>query len=208
MVVIVASVIWTVSGAAGDSGKARLVPAATATAPGDTAGSSKLDKSYSTQGGSFRYPSSWQLATYNNVSSFSFSVADLGTGPLHDPCTHPDGNVSCDPHNLDRLGRSGIYVGWEIYGFPNYGIDDAPGSPTTIDGRPARLQVITPAAESACATIGASTEVDVAVATTSLHGAGGLWRMNACLADPVTDKAIATVIAVARSLRLAAPPPS
>ncbi len=167
-----------------------------------------LGKSYSAQGGTFRYPSTWQLATYNNVSSFTFSVADLGTGPLHDPCTHPDGNVACDPHNLGRLGRSGIYVSWYIYGFPNYGIDNAPGSLTTIDGRPARIQVSTAAAGSACATIGAVKEVDVAVATTSLHGAGGLWRMNACLADPGADEAVDIVIAVARSLRLSAPAPS
>ena len=208
MAVIVASAVWTVSGAGSDSGKARLVPAATPTSPSDTAGSRTLDKSYSGEGGTFRYPSSWQLATYNNVSSFTFSVADLGTGPLHDPCTHPDGNDYCDPAHEGHLGPSGILVSWDIYGFPNIGIDDAPGSPTTIDGRPARLQVITAAAGSACTIIGGNTEVDVAVATTAKHGAGSLWRMNACLADPVADDALATVIAVARSLRLAAPPPS
>ena len=197
---------WTVSGVGSDAGKARLVPATSPSPTNDT--SIKLGKSYSAEGGTFRYPSTWQLATFNNVSSFTFSVADLGTGPLRDPCTHPDGNDACDPHNLGHLGRSGSYVSWVIYGFPNYGIDNAPGSTTTIDGRPARVQIKSAATGSECATIGGSREVDVAVATTSLHSAGSLWLMNACLADPRADDAVDTVLAVARSLRLAAPRPS
>jgi hypothetical protein len=206
MAVIVASVIWTVSGGGSDSGKARLVPVASPTAtdaPGIT-----LGKSFSAEGGTFRYPSSWNLATYNEVTSFSFSIAYLGTGPLHDPCTRGEGNLSCGPKNLGRLGPSGILVSWDIYGFPGVGIDNEPGSPTTIDDSPARIQVKRAVAGTQCAVIGAVTEVDVAVATTSSHGPGGLWRMNACLADPGASDAVDTVIAVARSLRLTAPSPS
>jgi hypothetical protein len=135
-------------------------------------------------------------------------VAYLSNPPTNDPCVHPEGNDSCSPQRVGRLGPAGILVSWDIYGFPNNGIDNAPGSPTTIDGRPARLQVKTPAAATDCALIGASKEVDAAVTITSLHGAGGLWRMTACLADPDADNAVSTAIAVARSLRLTAHAPS
>ena len=172
LAVVVASVVWTVSGGGSDAGKATLVPAANPTAPGDTSGATKLAKSFSAQGGTFRYPSSWHVATYNDVTSFSFSIAYLGTGPLHDPCTHGEGNLSCGPKNLGRLSPSGILVSWDIHGFPGVSIDNEPGSPTTIDGSPARIQVKPAVAGTQCAVIGAVTEVDVAVATTSQHGAG------------------------------------
>jgi hypothetical protein len=208
---IVTGVLVALPGPSDQNASVTPAPVASPTSPNPTsavAGASKLDRSYSAEGGTFRYPSAWRLSTYTDVSSFDTSVAYLSNYPIHDPCVHLEGNVSCSPERLGRLDPAGVLVSWDIYGFPNYGIDNVPGSSTTIDGRPARLQVKTPAATTVCAIVGASKEVDVAVATTSLHGAGGLWRMTACLADPGAAKAISTAIAVARSLRLAAPPPS
>ena len=157
-----------------------------------------LDLSYSSNGGTFRYPSSWRLSTFNDVSSFTALIAYVSNYPINDPCTHALGGTTCEPTNMARLGAGGVLIGWDIYGFPGYDIDKAPGTPTTIDGRPARIQVGPAAAGSACAVIGASEEVDVVVATTA-HGAGSFWRMNGCAVDP---SSLGTVLAVARSLQL------
>ena len=73
---------------------------------------------------------------------------------------------------------------------------------TTIDGRPARIQVKLAAAGTQCAVIGAVTEVDVAVATTSQHGAGHLADER--VSGRPGEEAVDTVIAVARSLGLRA----
>ena len=37
---------------------------------------------------------------------------------------------------MARLGTGGVLIEWDTYGFPGYDIDKAPGTPTTIDGRP------------------------------------------------------------------------
>lgn len=160
-----------------------------------------LDLSYSWNGGTFRYPVGWRLSTFNDVSSFTDLVAYVSNYPINDPCTHALGGTTCEPTNMARLGAGGVLIGWDIYGFPGYDIDKAPGTPTSIDGRPARIKVGPAAAGSACAVIGASEEVDVVVATTA-HGAGSFWRMNGCAVDP---SSLGTVIAVARSLQLSAP---
>ena len=158
-------------------------------------------------GGTFRYPTAWRLSTYPLVTSFSTLVAFLSNNPLHDPCVRAAGDISCSSP-LSRLGPAGVLVTWAVVGFPGQGIDNVPGTHTTIDSRPARLVVKKPVAAATCGLIGASWEVDATVAVSSLHGAGGLWEMTACLANPGAATAVSSAIAVARSLRLTAPAPS
>ena len=94
-----------------------------------------LGRSYTSDGGTFRYPSTWRVSTYNVVSSFSTLVAVVSNYPTHDPCVRGNGSISCSATQFGQLSPAGILVTWDIYGFPGYGIDKAPGMPTTIDGR-------------------------------------------------------------------------
>ncbi len=183
----------------------RPSPAATGTA----VTSEGLDRSYSSDGGTFRYPSAWRLSTYSEVSSFSTLVAFLSTDATHDPCVRALGSVSCSSP-LNELGPAGVLVSWNIVGFPGQrGIANVPGSPTTIDGRPARQQIKTQVAGgTTCAQMGASEEVDVSVAVSSPNDASDLWEMTACVAGPGAAKAVSTALSVAHSLRLTAPAPS
>ena len=134
---------------------------------------------------SFRYPAAWNRTDCpKQFSSFTQAVTYLTTA-------HPGSCPSSGPP-VKGLAANGVIVAWWNYGFPGRTdrIDNFPGRPLTIGGRPARIATVSSHAAAAglprmmrCAQFGGERLMDVAIARPA--PALQNWLMvTACLRGP------------------------
>ena len=126
-----------------------------------------------------QYPSTWRAATYDEVSSFTAAVVFFSDQQMSSPCqTSADGSsVTCSGDAVAHLRPGGVSVYWFTNGTPSPNLfDTAPGTPTTINGAPAKVHI---GADSDCSSIGGRTSV---TATVQRPGAANnVFVMHACV---------------------------
>jgi hypothetical protein len=153
-----------------------------------------LTRTFAWNGGSFRYPRSWQLSRYDVASSFTILIALLSTERLHDPCIRTPNSVTCGSP-LAKLGPGGVLITWSQTGMVGQRITQHPGETVTVDGRQARVAVGD--ATTGCSMLaGTAREVDAAVVMSSDSGQDELWEMTACAAEPNAQQAANEAVAM------------
>lgn len=88
---------------------------------------------------SISVPSNWNVGeAWIQPSSFTDLVASFSNQSLSAPCTTSANSIECGPP-LQSLQPGTMLV--EIFqnGSPNWNLDSAPGTPTTVSGQPARV---------------------------------------------------------------------
>jgi hypothetical protein len=168
---------------------------------------------YDSEGVRFDYPSCWKAATDDEETSFSTSLVDLSNQTMHAPCTTTTsppgrarpgiaGKTTVCRLPLSRLAPHGILVRWSANGFPLWNLDQQPGTPLTVGGRPAREQISGRAtlASTICASIGADEAISVVVAETYRYD---FYSMTACLRGPDTAVGASQVRAMLASTTFA-----
>jgi hypothetical protein len=152
---------------------------------------------------SFRHPATWRVSSYNNWSSFRFSIAYLGTEALHDPCTRTRTStgmeINCaEPLNHIRAG--GVLISWSSIGMPGGRLVNEPGIAEIVGGHPARI-VVGPAA-GGCADLGGDTSIEVRIQQLVMSSHDQTLQMDACLRGPGVAANQAAVQRMLDSLRL------
>jgi hypothetical protein len=164
---------------------------------------------YDREGVRFEYPSCWTAASYEEMTTFSTSLVDLSNQAMHAPCTtttsEPVRPVPMGPEKiticrlpLTSLAPHGILVRWSSNGSPRWNLDQQPGTPLTVGGRPAREQIRgrSKLTSTICGSIGADESISVEVAETVAYD---YYDMTACLGGPDTGAAAAQVRAMLAS---------
>ena len=140
-----------------------------------------------------QYPSTWRAATYDEVSSFTAAVVFFSDQQMSSPCqTSADGSsVTCSGDAVAHLRPGGVSVYWFTNGTPSPNLfDTAPGTPTTINGAPAKVHI---GADSDCSSIGGRTSV---TATVQRPGAANnVFVMRACVNAARDSRQITLVLA-------------
>jgi hypothetical protein len=154
-----------------------------------------LDAVFSSNAGSFDYPSAWRLSHDSVVSSFTLLVAVLSNQQVHDPCTRTSTSVSCG-EPLHRLSPGGVLVTWTQLGMMGGDIGQQPGTATTVDERAARVLVSDGSAAGCFRISGTTAEVD---GTVLLNSSNQMWQMRACIAGPNAHHEVEAAVAMFRS---------
>jgi hypothetical protein len=182
----------------------QITPASTVSAPATGTAMAALDRTFTQDGGSFRYPSAWTLSQFpddvRNVGDVETLFAVVSNQPVQDPCVSAGGNQTCG-RPLNALGTGGVVILWTqdrgigaTYVVPS-------GSPTTIEGKQAT--VTTNPSDSQCLGIaGTVYELDAYVEQSPGNG----WSLAACVAAPAAPQAISTVTAMLQSIRFDSDP--
>lgn len=145
-------------------------------------------RSFSEYGLSFRYPHAWGRRTTRSSSSFSSTLVYLSNQTLGQPCSvdeDPPGSatrsITCG-HPLKELLPGGVLVTWTSNGSPVWrGLEDARGTPTTVDGLPAKLLKV----EHGCPGLGG--DVHVVLTVDRPRAPHNFFQMDACIAEPDAD---------------------
>lgn len=168
-----------------------VMPTVMPTAP------ASLDRTFAGDGGSFDYPSAWDLSRFpDDFSSFSTLLAVISSQPVHDPCVHDSNDIICD-QPLDFLDSGGVLIKWSEQSGLGALFATPSGSPTTIDGKHSVLTT-NPTTDPQCAGIPNSVyELDAYIP----QSPGNDWVMTACLATPIAPQTLPTVTAMLHSLR-------
>jgi hypothetical protein len=143
-------------------------------------------KSFSNGFLNFKYSGCWTAVTYDEVSSFSASIVYLSDQPTHQPC-HAIANGRACGWPVDKLGAGHILVEWSANGFPGWKLSNVQGSPTTIGGQPARVNVSMPGP---CSSIGADRTISAAITRATPDN---WYGMTACLLNPGDTQAVTAV---------------
>jgi hypothetical protein len=136
-----------------------------------------------------RYPEAWHRYDWQVVSSFTSSMAYLGTDHEHAPCktTHRKGTteIACRAP-IDRLGRGGVLVTWTGVGFPSpAGHPPLAGVPGKLVRLPSGwLEKVSIAAHGACPGLDATRSITASFARRSPSASGRSFEMQACLRGP------------------------
>lgn len=146
-----------------------------------------LSKTFTSSDVRFDYPTCWTAGSYSETSSFSSSIVDLGNQATHNPC-HPASNGTSCVWPIDQLAPGHALVRWSANGFPGWTLDRAPGTATTVAGRPAREAIARPGG---CADIGADETITVAIARPGI--ADNWFGMTACVRSPGDAEAASQV---------------
>ena len=152
-----------------------------------------------------KFPASWRARHFNEVSSFTASLVDLSSQPMHKPCTTRhvnDGIETTCGWPVQTLRPGGVLVRWEQDGFPvtrKWRFSDLPGRPMRVDGQAARLTVESPGD---CAHVGAAETVRTEI---KRPYAGNYYRVTACLRGPGLPELEDQVEAMLASARLLRP---
>ena len=167
-----------------------------------TTGSSdrtQLTASFSGMGLSFRYPASWQRATWSDeVSSFAVPIVSLSTGQQRQPCimvTVSGGQALTCGDPVEALAPGGVLVSWDADGFPGF---DLRNPNVTVAGRPA-LQT-TSTDDGWCAALGGTEGITVLIPR---HAPYTWYQMNACLRGPGLAPQKAEISAMLRTVQIA-----
>jgi hypothetical protein len=102
---------------------------------------------FAESGLAFDYPVTWRRAHFEILSSFTSSIAWLGTVEMHDPCVRTANQISCGTGY--SLGPGTLVVEVGTASFPGFDILDVPhgARPVTIDGLPGYVMDGEPVAE-------------------------------------------------------------
>jgi hypothetical protein len=92
-----------------------------------------------------------------------------------------------------------MLVEWWENGYPGWVLTDQPGSPTSLDGHPARIQQ-GPRAAPACSGLDATTAISVLVARPGAPS--NYLEFVACLRGPHLSRQRALALMMLRSLRI------
>jgi hypothetical protein len=154
---------------------------------------------------SVRYPPSWHARHFTDQGSFLTGVVEFGNQIFRSPCRgDPHVAVSCQGLPHARLRPGGLVLMWSVLAFPPYSpwqlLARAPGRPTIIDGRPAKIAV-TPAS-AVCRSEGGTTSVRATVARRG-GSAEGVLSVAGCVDN--SDTAAAQILASIRSLKRISP---
>lgn len=132
----------------------------------------------------FRYPRSWQARHFDEVSSFTGSIADLSNQTMHAPCKRRRVKAGIETScgwPVGRLPPGGVLMRWQQNGLPvpaSWRFSDLPGRPMRVDGRPARQQIQQPGD---CEGIGATETITTAIKRAAR---GNYYSVTACLRGP------------------------
>jgi hypothetical protein len=143
----------------------------------------------------FRYPSAWHTGDWLVVSSFTFSLAYLGTSPQHHPCVTTPHSMSCHTP-FAPIDPSGVQVGWQTVTFPGRTFAD-------VHGRTQRL----PSGWLAKTTIhgqrsgGPNARLTIQATLAPTATSGPLWVLDATLRGPNIEHHLQQVLALIRSTR-------
>jgi len=143
---------------------------------------------------SFSSPAGWYRTAASDQSSFTDMVAAVSNEPLRDPCSVSGNSFTCGTP-LDSLQEGALLVEWWSNGFPTWSIDNQPGTPTTVDGLPARFQQ-TSGSGGACIGLGATTSITVVIAN---GPSGDYYEFDACMRGPNQALQISTATALLNS---------
>lgn len=148
----------------------------------------------------FRYPVGWraQPPGANSVSLHFHPIVFVSDQPTGDACRAEGTTLRCG-WPVSRLGRGGVLIVWENRGYPGWTLASAPGTTTSVGGRPARRHVARPGV---CAAIGADETLQVAIARPLKSN----WTsFTACLRGPALAAREREVDAVLASTTFATP---
>lgn len=95
---------------------------------------------FAESGLAFDYPGTWRRSSFELLSSFTSSIAWLGTVEMHDPCVRTANQISCGTGY--SLGPGTLVVEVGTASFPGFDILDVPpgARPVTVDGLPGYVQ--------------------------------------------------------------------
>ncbi|MGI8868296.1 MAG: hypothetical protein ACR2F6_05450 [Mycobacteriales bacterium] len=138
------------------------------------------------------HPPTWVSYPYGMSSGMGFATLFfLSTQPLHKPCIHVyDRHGSrvvgtCAPL-LRRLTNNGLLIQWNSTQLPDRDpIDRAPGAPTALATRAAKVQVL--AAPKFCSSVGGKTLMTVAIGASAEPRSQRRWYVTACLGPKDID---------------------
>lgn len=150
---------------------------------------------------SFDYPATWKQAAYTQVGTFSSSITYLSTEPLRNACSATGCNGETAVRNLSP---NGVLVSWSETSFPflapgQSGLSSAPGQPTTVAGRAAKLHI--GGLDGACPHISAQEVFSVVIAGS---GPYNWFTMSACLRGPDLGSLEGEIKAMLKSTQLTA----
>ena|SRR5436189_1172761 len=133
------------------------------------------------KGVSFDFPASWTPHHFGTSSHFSRSIVDLSNKQprLGEACPPHDNSKTCWKV-VERLPPGGALVTWSANFIPAWTFAEAPGTPTTVGGRKAK--VLVEGDKLACVQVRGDTSVDVVIERPSMPE--GWYEMSACLRSP------------------------
>jgi hypothetical protein len=84
----------------------------------------------------FSYPKGWSETGWYGFGTMSEAVDTVGNQAFKTSCNH---SQTCD-QPVDQMQPSTLIVEWWNNGFPGWSFAAQPGTPTTVDGSPAKRQ--------------------------------------------------------------------
>lgn len=154
-------------------------------------------------GWTVRVPASWHAVV---VPSVSLQVVNISNQEMMDPCVTDETGTRCGGNPISQLEDDGVLVSW-VSGSGGYMTDaqhkewfrDAAGTPTTIDGQPAKIDAGAMDARPCEGIAGVERTVSAAILVDKRIPVG----IVACLRGPHLDRASTRVIKALRSIRFA-----
>lgn len=144
---------------------------------------------------SFRHPAAWTTYPFKWAGELHFRpLLYVSTQPVRDPCRTKGKTVTCT-WPVDRLRPGDVLITLENRGFPGWSLDDAPGRPLRVGGRPAKHSIERPGD---CGAIGGEVTIGVAVASPLPDN---YTELTACLSGPKLAANERRVSALLASLR-------
>jgi hypothetical protein len=148
-----------------------------------------------------QYPSSWRVASFERVGTFTLSIAFFSDQAMSAPChTSANGSMSsCVLFAVRHLNSGGTSIDWSNdagLAAPSL-FDSTSGTRTTIGGQPAKIEIA--AADEDCTAIGGRISV-----TASIERSGeknNLYVMRACINADRNSKQLQLVLRSLRSMR-------
>jgi len=149
---------------------------------------------------SFRHPVGWKLSRYRLTSGFSTVLAYLSTARLHPPCVGTATSETCGLP-LKTLPAGGVLILWSASGSlsPNAPPVPGPGTPTTVGGRAARVQVASPP-RAPCGSLHADASIEVTIAGSHRQD---WYEVDACIRSPHIRQSEAQVLGMLRTVTFA-----
>lgn len=147
---------------------------------------------------SFEYPSNWNAAKFDDLSTLTPLIVHLSTEPLVNPC-HSDSTGTVCGSPVEQLGQDGLLISWRILGVPGPSPSPIPNPSAVaaeVGGRPAVVTQENAAAE--CADIGGEQELFVQIADTPMPR--NAVEMHACVSGPNYELTGATIAAMLASV--------
>jgi hypothetical protein len=146
---------------------------------------------------SFVYPKTWQ-AMPEQFAATKRTLVYLSTDPLHDPCQRTPSLITCH-FPIDSIGPNGVFAYWLEGRWSVLAVRRAPGTPTRIGGRPARVAISSSgSAVDGCRQLGGDEAVTALVARPVPHT---FDVFVACLSGPDHQQAEKEIGVILESTR-------